>query len=147
MHKHHPQNEVYNKVFLHSELVKTVLAPGKAQEIGGYPLDSQRSPDFLLHEPNTIEHQIAAMEVKADGLEYKSFIADLVKLSQLSHRYHFQLSVFHFINADIERAANLVQKAVSEGLNPYDLDSNIRMIAKPHYGAGIEENTLEALLP
>lgn len=78
------KNDPAQNLYLHSELTKKVLTNTDAGRMGVYPLAGLRSPDFILHDPDTINHQIAAMEVKANpNLTYKDFAEDIRKLSEL----------------------------------------------------------------
>ncbi|MCX2781264.1 hypothetical protein, partial [Microbulbifer thermotolerans] len=42
-------------VYLHSEFVKVVITDEEARRYEVFPLGNRRSPDFMLHEPNTTE--------------------------------------------------------------------------------------------
>lgn len=138
-------NVTHPHLFLHSEIVKVVLNHADAENIGVYPLENQRSPDFIFHEPHTVDHQIAAIEVKATpNVSYAAGLEDLEKLSELKQNYHFQVGVFHCINSGINRVAQHVSRARDEG---YELDPEIIIMAVPEYGQQIQEQTIGQLLP
>ena len=128
--RRHAQN-----LFLHSELVKVAITHNQAKEIGVYPLKNRRSPDFILHEPNTADHQIAAMEVKAvANLSYHDFVDDIQKLSELRTNYNFKLVVFHCINAVRNLIRKHILRAEREGRT---LDKHVLLVIKPDFHSEI----------
>lgn len=138
IHREHPN------IFLHSEIVKVVLGEQQARNIGVYPLQGQRSPDFILHEPDTAEHQIAAVEVKATpNVDYHGFIDDIKKLSELKESYNFELSIFHCINTGMDRLQQHLIRAIDEGIH---FDREILLIAIPEHNSEANEITIERLL-
>lgn len=127
-------------LFLHSELVKIVITGDEAKRIGVFPLKSRRSPDFILHEPNTANHQIAAMEVKADpDLSYRHFVEDIQKLSELRNKYHYGLVIFHCINVAPMRIEQHLTRAENEGLA---LEKNVEIILKSSHRSMIYQAKL-----
>lgn len=131
-------------LFLHSELVKVTITNDEAKRIGVYPLGSRRSPDFILHEPYTANHQIAAMEVKTNPeLSYQDFVDDIQKLSELRTNYHYELAVFHCINVALSRIEQHLTRAENEGLA---LDKNIVLVLKPSFQSRIYQVKLGELL-
>lgn len=137
MTKHEQQTKRKLSVYLHSELVKAVVTAHRAQELGIIPLDTRRSPDFILHALDTADHQVAAMEVKtAPDLSYADFIDDINKLSGLKNRYRFELVVFHCVNVDMGLVSKHLKRAAEAGLT---LDGDVLVVVKPSYSAAIEE--------
>ncbi len=144
MHAYERINGPIRNVYLHSEYVKVVINEEEARDIGVFPLGGRRSPDFMLHEPNTIDHQIAAMEVKASpDLQFGEFIEDIHKLSELRNNYRYQIAIFHCINVDFDRIIQHLRRAEEEGIQ---LDPEILIIAKPDSHLAIQEAYLRELL-
>ena len=132
------------RLYLHSELVKVIIDEDIARHFDVLPLNGIRIPDFIFHEPNNFNNQIAAIEVKTTPrLSYRDFIDDLNKLSQLRVNYQFQLVIFHCVNIDISRIEDLLLRAVNENL---ELDNNIRIIVKPDFEVDLQEMTVGQLL-
>lgn len=141
---HRQLNDTHPHLFLHSEIVKVVLNQTDAENIGIYPLNNQRSPDFILHEPHTVDNQIAAIEVKTtQNVGYAACLDDLEKLSELKRSYHFQVGVFLCINSEINKVSQHITRARGEGV---DLDPEVIIMAVPGYGQQIQEQTIGQLL-
>ncbi|MCG7536011.1 hypothetical protein [Pseudoalteromonas sp. OOF1S-7] len=131
-------------VYLHSEFVKVAISDEEARRFGVYPLGNRRSPDFILHEPNTTDHQIAAMEVKTNpDLSYADFVADIEKLSELRSSYRYGLVIFHCINVDLGRILQHITRSQDEWIV---LDPEVLIIAKPDSHLPIQEVYLGELL-
>lgn len=134
----------HSNIFLHSEIVKVVLATDEARNIGVSPLAGRRSPDFILHEPHTADHQIAAVEVKTTpNLTYQEFIDDIIKLTELKENYNFQLCVFHCINIRMNTLHRYLDIAIQRDVN---FDRQILIMAKQNYNMGVQEITIQELL-
>ncbi|WP_133251405.1 hypothetical protein [Pokkaliibacter plantistimulans] len=141
---HRQLNSTHPHLYLHSEIVKVVLNHADAENIGVYPLGNQRSPDFILHEPNTAANQIAVVEVKVTpNVGYAACLDDLEKLSELKRSYHFQVGVFLCINSGINRVFKHIKRARDEGR---ELDPEVIIMAVPKCGQQIQEQTIGQLL-
>lgn len=144
MYGHERLHGPIQNVYLHSEFVKVVITDEEARRYGVFPLGNRRSPDFMLHEPNTTDHQIAAMEVKATpDLSYAEFVDDIEKLSELRRSYRYGLVIFHCINSDLGRIQQHVTRAQQERTA---LDPDVLIIAKPESNLPIQEVYLGGLL-
>ncbi|UPT54150.1 hypothetical protein [Dickeya zeae] len=144
MYVHERIHGPIQNVYLHSEFVKVVITDEEARKYGVFPLGNRRSPDFMLHDPNTTDHQIAAMEVKATpDLSYDEFVSDIKKLSELRSNYRYSLVIFHCINSDLGRIQQHVTRAQHEGIV---LDPEVLIIVKPESHFPIQEVYLGALL-
>ena len=140
MFLHEREHGRLNNIFLHSEIVKAYIDPQTAEEYNIIPLNGQMSPDFILHEPNTADQQIAAVEVKAtENLSHAELHRDLDKLTQLKNNYNFQVAVFLAINIDSQRIENLIQR----NLHDYnDIDPQIKIWSKLNRHALTVERTV-----
>jgi hypothetical protein len=136
-------NEIIDEIVLHSELPKRRLDPQTAHDLGLTPLEQLMSPDFLLHEENTGNHQLVAIEVKADkNLGHAKLLKDLQKLHQLKTHYLFQYGVFLGINITMHRLVNMIRTHRNDYIT---LDGNIILIAK-NPNTQLNELTLQEIL-
>ncbi|EKZ9008032.1 hypothetical protein RFA56_000011 [Vibrio alginolyticus] len=143
MHHYEKDNGPIGGIYLHSELVKRAMTNERAKFYEVYPLDGLRVPDFLFHTPGSFDNQIAAIEVKANGLSYSQLTDDLYKLAQLRQNYQYQLAIFHCVNIDIGDVIDLLREAVA---NNFELDPNILILCKPAYKVDLISVTVGDLL-
>ena len=144
MHGFEREHGAIEGVFLHSELVKSILPDDAAQIMEVIPLKTRRMPDFLFHSPGNFDNQIAAIEVKTTPrLSYCQLIRDLEKLSELRVNYQYQLVIFHCVNSSMEIVCDHVNRAVNEGL---DVDGNILVVTKPAFGEPIQKVTIGEII-
>ena len=151
-------NQFTNNIVLDAELPKQRLSDEQANNLGLIDLGALMSPDIIVHERDTGNHQLLVAEIKTNkSLSRKSLIKDIKKLISLKMNYNFQNAVFILINGNmdkIERYLNHNDTIILQNQNieqeeeytisiPNDIDIDI--ITK--FGNNIlEENTLRELL-
>lgn len=128
MHHHERTQGKVEDIFLHSELVKTVLSENDAQRYDVWPLGARRMPDFLFHTPDNFNNQIAAIEVKTAYLSQDKFIEDLEKLTELYRNYKYQLAIFHCTNTSIDRIRHLLKDISTD-----HIEENIKIECKEKF--------------
>lgn len=135
MFHHSKEVEPIENVLLHSEIVKLMPSGDQMNRWDIHPLDGQRSPDFILHQPETFDYQLVAMEVKTGpGLRYDAFIDDIEKLNQLRENFAYQGVIFHTIELSIDLLKNRVARALDAGVLPQD---PVIMVIKERYESQI----------
>ncbi|KQH83562.1 hypothetical protein AMR76_22280 [Vibrio furnissii] len=144
MHAYERQYGQIENVFLHSELVKSIVPDEEAQVLEIFPLQSRRMPDFLFHSPGNTDHQLVAIEVKVTSpLSLDELVSDLQKLSELRVNYRYEMVIFHCVNTSIDRIFTLIERALNRGI---ELDPQILVICKPAYGEAIQKMTVGAIV-
>lgn len=143
MHSHEQAHGPIDEIFLHSELVKTVLSNNDAQRYEVWSLRGLRVPDFLFHTPGNFNNQIAAIEVKTAALSRESLMDDLMKLTELRQNYRYKLGIFHCVNTDTRRLIELLTGMKEFHVN---LDQDILVEVKPGYTKQLESFRLGDLL-
>lgn len=144
MFKHEREHGDLGNIYLHSEITKTVIDQETAQVLGVFPLSGLQSPDFILHEPQTTDNQIAAVEVKVvPNLSYAQLIRDIEKLTELSTNYGFRATVFLGINQSMGRIRELVRQ---DNERSAVQNHEIIIMTKEAHGAQLKEATLGELL-
>lgn len=144
MHFHANSAEPLKRLLLHSEIVKLIPTGEQMLRWKIHPLDGQRSPDFILHEPGTFDNQIVAMEVKTGPkLSYAAFLDDIAKLDQLRSNFVFENVIFHTIEINIDRLKTRVERALEQQALP---EKPITMVIKEDYESDIIITNTEELL-
>ena len=143
MYHYEQEHGQINEIFLHSELVKTVLSPNQAQRFDVWPLGGLKVPDFLFHTPGNFDNQIAAVEVKTAHLSPDNLINDLIKLTELRQNYRYHLGIFHCVNTNIGRLRALLNESDALAVG---LDHDILIECKPGYGQMLQSCMLGELL-
>jgi hypothetical protein len=143
MHYYERRNGPIANIFLHSELVKTVLPIEDANRYEVWPLQARRMPDFLFHTPGNFDNQIAAIEVKiSSGLSRANLAEDLRKLTELRQKYKYELAIFHCVNTDAEKLRQLLN---FEDVSRENLAPDIKIECKPAYGVPLQSCSLGEL--
>jgi hypothetical protein len=150
-------DQLTNNIVLDAELPKRRLSDAEANNLGLIDLGVLMSPDIIVHERDTANHQLLVAEIKVkQSLTRKNFIKDIKKLISLKANYHFQNAVFILVNANMDKVRNYLNHAdtiilynqnIEENEEetisiPNDIDINI--ITKT--GNLLEERTLRELL-
>ncbi len=151
-------NQFTNNIVLDAELPKRRLSDEQANNLGLIDLGTLMSPDIIVHERDTGNHQLLVAEIKTNkSLSRKSLIKDIKKLISLKMNYNFQNAVFILINGNMDKIerylnhneTNILQNQNIEQEEEYTIsipnDIDIDIITK--FGNNIlEENTLRELL-
>ncbi len=99
-----PQNVVFD-----AELPKRRLSLTEEQDLNLLSLNNLMSPDIIIHERETADHQLLVSEIKAEKyLSAKNMIKDLNKLIALRHNYRFNVGVFVAINVDMQKIQDYI---------------------------------------
>ncbi|MDF7650790.1 hypothetical protein PUG42_19850 [Erwiniaceae bacterium L1_54_3] len=143
MYLYERQNGPLREIFLHSELVKRIITREEAEFHEVFPLNEQRIPDFIFHNPNNFHNQVATMEVKVVTLYAANFYDDLRKLTDMVGRYQYQLAIFHCINNSRERLLGLLDEFEDEWAN---LNHGIIILLRENYHSRLQQTTLGAMI-
>jgi hypothetical protein len=91
-------------LYLQAELKKEHIGDLAAKNLGLEVLDKEYIPDFLLHCPDSTEHQELIIEVKTDPKLTPSKIKeDLLKIQEFITRYKYQKGIFLTVNTEADK--------------------------------------------